>query len=116
MAWAGRPSSFGPPSLDRAFMLGNEFIAASEEISEAAQSVSGARAGWRHFVAGTGLSARSVRRYMAFARWANENTEDFALLLHWAEQQNKGRMFPRQPSYLIAPRVAALLRLPRKRG
>jgi hypothetical protein len=61
------------PSLERAFTLGNELIAASERINDAA--------GWPPFVAQTGLSARSVRRYIVLARWANEHTEDFAALL-----------------------------------
>jgi hypothetical protein len=98
------------PSLQRAFMVGNEFIAASEEISEAAQSIADARTAWRSFVAKTGFSARSCRRYMAFARWANENTEDFAWLLHWAIN-NSPKALPREPSFLTAPRMAAVVRL-----
>jgi hypothetical protein len=70
------------PSLERAFTLGNELIAASERINDAA--------GWQSFVAQCGLSARSVRRYIVFARWVDEHPEDFAALLH----------MPRRPSFL----------------
>ena len=91
MARAGRPPVFAPPSLDRAFMIGNELIAASEKIVDPPA--------WRAFVAQTGLSTRSARRYIVFAHWANEHTEELVALLH----------MKRQPSFLIAPRVAALL-------
>jgi hypothetical protein len=74
-------------------MLGNEMLAASEEISSAE--------GWKLFVAQVGLSARSVRRYVAFARWANEHTEDFAALLHMR----------RQPSFLRAKETAQIVRM-----
>jgi hypothetical protein len=60
-------------SLERAFTLGNELIAASERINDVA--------GWQSFVVQRGLSARSVRRYIVFALWANEHAEDFAALL-----------------------------------
>jgi hypothetical protein len=93
MARAGRPPVFAPPSLERAFMLGNELIAASEAITAAE--------GWRSFVAKTGLSARSVRPYMAFAQWANEHTEDFVTLLHMR----------RQPSFLRVNQFATIVRL-----
>jgi hypothetical protein len=71
-------------SLEQAFTLGNELIAASERISAAAD--------WWAFVARTGLSTRSVRRYIAFARWANEHTEDFATLLHMRRQPSIQRV------------------------
>ena len=88
----GRPPAFAPPSLDRAFMLGNELIAASEEFGEGK--------GWCTCVEKQfGMSYRAARRYIAFAQWANEHTEDFVRLL---------RMKP-QPSFLIAPRIAELL-------
>ena len=78
MAKAGRPFAFSMPPLERAFILGNELLAASEQISNAE--------GWRSFVAQSGLSARSVRRHVAFARWANEYPEDFAVLVHMRNQ------------------------------
>jgi hypothetical protein len=53
-------------SLEQAFMLGNEMIAAGERLNDAAD--------WWAFLARTGLSSRSVRRYIVFARWANERT------------------------------------------
>jgi hypothetical protein len=93
MAKAGRPPAFAPPSLERAFMLGNELIAASEDFGDAK--------GWRTCIERRfGLSYRAARRYIVFAQWANEHTDDFVRLLH----------LKRQPSFLIAPRIAAMFR------
>jgi hypothetical protein len=93
MAKAGRPLALSMPSLERAFMLGNELIAASEEFGNAK--------GWRDCIQQRfGLSYRAARRYIVFAQWANGHTEDFARLLH----------MKRQPSFLIAPRIAAMFR------
>ena len=97
MARAGRKPFFMGQSLFRAFMLGSELCEASEKISDAE--------GWRSFVAQTGLSARSVRRYMAFARWAYEKPDDLAALLVCAQKHWHGR----EPSFLIAPKIAPVI-------
>jgi hypothetical protein len=88
----GRPPAFAPPSLDRAFMLGNELIAASQQFGDGR--------GWRMLVEQNfGISYRTARRYIEFARWANDHTEDFVRLL---------QMKP-QPSFLTAPRIAGVV-------
>jgi hypothetical protein len=79
-------------SLERAFTLGNELIAASERINDVA--------GWQSFVVQRGLSARSVRRYIVFARWADEHPEDFAALLQ----------LRRRPSFLRVKEFESIAR------
>jgi hypothetical protein len=79
-------------SLERAITLGNELIAASERINDAAD--------WQSFVVQCGLSARSVRRYIVFARWVDEHPEDFAALLR----------MPRRPSFLRVKEFESIAR------
>jgi hypothetical protein len=67
-------------------------IAASERINNAA--------GWQSFVVQRGISARTVRRYIVFARCADEHPKDFAALLRMR----------RRPSFLRGKEFESIAR------
>ena len=85
----GRPSICDPPSIDRAFMVGNE---CSPLARRSAPTLRGGGSSW-------GRQASRCGRPDAtwyLLNWAGEHPEGLALLLHMKQP----------PSYLMAPKIA----------